>query len=131
MENTPCSQALRQELSKKDEVKAITSSKEVKKEVIASPKTKETTNCMFDESKIIKKTPESVLEIVAKVTLWLGIIASGILSLLGLIILVEYHDWSLFLLSLFLLPISVTTWAFLRVIANISNSLKEINQKTK
>jgi Zn-dependent protease with chaperone function len=76
---------------------------------------------------------ETVLTIIAKIMLWLGIITSIILFIIGIILSIIDEEIGVLLIlsSLIVLPTSFLTWAFLKVIVNISNSLKELNQKTK
>ena len=75
----------------------------------------------------LKKTPEEALEIIAKIVLWAGIIGSIVLFFIA----VGGEEFMSLLLILILLPTSLAVWASLRVFANISNSLKEINKKMK
>jgi len=70
---------------------------------------------------------EKMLKIIADVVLYIGIIASIILFLVAVI----EEIYGLLLAILVVMPTSLVTWASLRVFVNISNSLKEINQKTK
>ncbi|MDC2163422.1 hypothetical protein [Bacteroides thetaiotaomicron] len=75
---------------------------------------------------------ESVLNIIAKVTLILGTIAAIILFFVGFD---KYSDYGigieLIIASIVLLISSVITWAALKVFCNISNNLQEINKKMK
>jgi len=72
-------------------------------------------------------TPENTLNIIAKIMLWLGIIASVIVFIVALV-----EEMYILLLAIpFVFLPCLITWASLRVKVNISNSLKEINQKMK
>jgi len=97
--------------------------------------------------KIIKRindlSPEKTLKTIAQITLWFGIVVSTILFLIGLFVIIDdltelwitdldaVEGLLLLLPILIVLPTTLVIWASLRVSANISNSLKEINQKTK
>jgi len=75
-----------------------------------------------------KKDPDSAekaLTIIAKVTLWFGILCSFAL----LIIAGVKEEESLLLIMLCVLLTSITTWALLSVISNISITLKSIDRK--
>jgi len=89
----------------------------------------------------LSNIPEKTLETIAQIVLWIGILAGIILFFIGVTSFNETRNawgqvqqttgWAQLFMSVWVILISVTSWAFLRVIANISNSLKEINQKTK
>ncbi len=88
----------------------------------------------------IDNSAENTLNVIAAIVLFLGLISS--IVMLATIVYVEQPSSSLyshrtetvfniygFFTMIGTLLTSVTTWAFLRVIANISISLKEIKRK--
>lgn len=81
------------------------------------------------------KTPEEILSIIAKAVLWIGISVSVIL-ILGATS--EYFmdenietGNSLLVSALYIAPMSIVSWAVLKVLCNISNNIREINEKIK
>ena len=73
------------------------------------------------------KTPEKTLTTVANIVLWVNIVACVILFIVAVIIEMPI----LLVAPPFLLIAPILFWAFTKVFVNISNSLKEINQKLK
>lgn len=69
-----------------------------------------------------KKTDESFLKIAAYIILGVGVIAFIRLLLIAL----ELESWLFFYYSIGSIVSSIGTYALFKVIANISNSLKEI-----
>ena len=70
---------------------------------------------------------EKILKITANIVLWLGLIATLVLGLIA----VGTEMFELLAIVPVVLLTSIGTWAFFRVIANISSSLKDLNQKMK
>jgi len=89
----------------------------------------------------MKNTSEQTLSFIANFILTVGLIAGAILFFVGISQFGETRDvwgrvqettgWAQLLLSAYVILISVTAWALLSVLVNISNSLKEINKKTE
>lgn len=85
----------------------------------------------------VDNSAESALKIIANIILGCGIIASAIC--LGTLCFVEQGDYSTetvfnptgFAITIMVLFSSLVSWGLLKVIANISLTLKEINAKTK
>jgi len=72
-------------------------------------------------------TPEKTLTTIANIVLWVNIIACVILF-----IVVVANEMPILLVAIPLLLITpILFWAFTSVFVNISNTLKEINQKLK
>jgi len=81
----------------------------------------------------VKNTPEATLTTIANIILWVNIILCVILAIVAIAIAEDTGDESVLLLLLaipLLLFVPLLFWAFARVFVNISNTLKEINQKT-
>ena len=91
-------------------------------------------------SRIEKKTgsktgsaPEKILETFANVILIIGIIAGVVLFCVGIWSFIDFGGYGLLFVlgAVLVVLIAAVQWAFVRVFVNISNSLKEINRKTK
>lgn len=80
---------------------------------------------------------EKKLKVIADIILFVGIISSSILLFTIAFIQVGEHSWehevklnaSGLVTTLCVLFTSIATWAFFRVVSNISISLKELNRK--
>lgn len=80
------------------------------------------------------KTPEETLSVIAKAVLWIGIATCVIFIIGGIDNLTDFNETMGIIyiaLGLFILVASIVTWAALKVLFNISNNLRQINQKTK
>lgn len=75
---------------------------------------------------------EFVLNIIAKIILYGGLISAVVLFFKGLADNTYKDDgYLLMIISPCVLFLSVITWGVLKVLCNISNNLHEINSKTK
>jgi len=77
--------------------------------------------------------PEKILETFANVILIIGIIAGVILFCVGIWSVIDFGEYGLLFVlgAVLVVLISAVQWAFVRVFVNISNSLKDINRKTR
>lgn len=95
------------------------------------------TNNVFEQNTDASKdsTPEHTLSVVVKVVLWVGIICSIVLIISGSSYLGRQSTSdlaiSLLIPGILVLLSSIVLWAVLKVLCNMSNNLREINQKTK
>jgi len=99
-------------------------------------------NAKSEKNTGISDTPlEQVVSTIANVILALGLVTGVILFFVGIASFGETRDnwgrvqavtgWAQLLVSMYMIVISLVVWALLRVLSNISTSLKEINAKTE
>lgn len=86
------------------------------------------------EQKVTSKGAENTLKVFANIILIVGIILSVIFLIAGIVLIGDYEGeigWPLLIATVPTLLVALVQWAFITVICNISNNLREINRKVK
>lgn len=77
---------------------------------------------------------ETILKLIASICLWVGIFSSFVLFIAALGYISDNKEeigYSLLFLIPYIIPATIIAWGLLKVVSNISISLKEINSKIK
>lgn len=89
---------------------------------------------LSDEETVTSKSAEKTLKAFANAILVIGIVACVVMLLGGVAQIADSEPGAGLYLIALIIPVLVGTllqWAFITVICNISNNLREINQKIK